>query len=381
MSTVLHAPPKRSLTIPLAILLVVGLVLASGGYLLHRAEAQVNTIALADEPKGVTVVAAKATTYRDRRRYVGTLEPYLDAKVGPQLASGYVSTVLVRPGAVVKRSDVVATVDCRTASAANQAVSMQARALQERQRAVSREAARMSELLDGGYASANEVELKQAAAAAEDAQIQALLAQASGKSVEVNDCVLRAPFDGEVAARYVDPGWFVRPGAPVVEIVDRSIVRLTADVPELDFEAVAVGTAVKLHVLSTRKDAEGTIARRSPSADPSTRTIHFEVELANGARELPVNTTAEVFVEVGRPVPATEIPLLAAAIRGEKASVFVVEKDQAEKKSVRILGEQGATIFLDPKDLPAGAEVVTQGRGLLSNHDRVTAKREGEAKP
>ena len=31
-------------------------------------------------------------------------------------------------------------------------------------------------------------------------------------TLEVNDCVLRAPFDGEIAARSVDPGAFVRPG-------------------------------------------------------------------------------------------------------------------------------------------------------------------------
>lgn len=368
-------------TVPVAIVAAVVMVLAVGGFLLHRAQAGVNKIALADEPKGVTVVQAKTTTYRDKRRYVGTLEPYLDAKVGPQLASGYVGTVLVRPGALVKRNDVVATIDCRNASAANQAVSMQARALQEREKAASREAARMSELLDGGYASPNEVEQKQASALAEAAQIQSLLAQASGKSLEVNDCVLRSPFDGEVASRFVDPGWFVRPGSAVVEVVDRSVVRLTADVPEIDFEAVAIGTAVKFKVLATGQLLEGSIVRRSPAADPSTRTIHFEVELENSKREIPVGTTAEIFVEVGKPMPATEIPLLAGTVRGDKASLFVIKNNVAEKKSVKVLGEAGSSIFVDPKDLPPGAHVVTQGKSLLSNNDRVTAKLDGEAPP
>lgn len=372
---------SKNIQIPIAIVVIVLLVLAAGGYLLHRAEAGVNKIALAEEPKGVTVVAAKATTFRDKRRYIGTLEPYLDAKVGPQLASGYVGTVLVRPGATVKRNEIVATIDCRNASAANQAVAMQARALQEREKAASREAARLNELLDGGYVSPNEVELKQAAAAAEAAQIQSLLAQASSKSLEVSDCVLRAPFDGEVAARFVDPGWFVKPGAAVVSIVDRSVVRLTVDVPEIDFDAVAVDTPVKFRVLATGQDLEGKIVRRAPAADPATRTIHFEVELANGKREIPVGTTAEVFVDVGDPAPATEIPLLSATIRGKKASLFAIDDNVAQKKNVTVLGELGASIFVDPKDLPAGAHVVTQGKGLLANNDRVTAKLEGETKP
>jgi RND family efflux transporter MFP subunit len=360
--------------VPFVIAGVVLLVLASGGLLLFRAQADVNKIALADEPKGVTVVPAKAATFRDRRRYVGTLEPFLAAKIGPQLASGYLGSVLVRPGAIVKRGDVVATIDCRNASAGNEAIAAQARALQERERAASSEVARMNQMLDGGYISPNEVEQKQAAAASSAAQIQALLAQASGKSLEVSDCILRAPFDGEVSARFYDPGWFVKPGGPVVEIVDRSVVRLTADVPEIDFDAVAPKTAVKFHLLATNQSLDGVIVRRAPAADPSTRTIHFEVELDNAKREIPVGTTAEIFVEVGKPAAASEIPLLAGSIRGDKASLFVIKNNVAEKKSVKVLGELGASIFVDPNELPAGAQVVTQGKSLLRNNDRVTAK-------
>ena len=42
---------------------------------------------------------------------------------------------------------------------------------------------------------------------------------------------LRAPFNGEVATRTIDPGAFVRPGNSLVSVVDRTTVRITA-VPE-----------------------------------------------------------------------------------------------------------------------------------------------------
>lgn len=365
----------RDNRVPIGITAVVVLALAGGGFLLHRAESGVNKIALADEPKGVTVVEARATTYRESRRYVGTLEAWLSAKIGPQLASGYVDTVLVRPGALVKRGDVLATLDCRNASTANQAVAMQARALEQRQKASAREAQRLNELLDGGYASPNEVEQKQASAAANEAQMQALLAQAAGKSLEVNDCVLRAPFDGEIAARLADPGSFVRPGASIVHLVDRSMVRLSADVPESDFDAVAPKTPVKLKLLSTGKEVIGDVARRAPAADPSTRTVHFEVDIPNKGREIPVNTTAEIHVDVGEPVPATEIPLLSARIKGKIATLFVVEGAVAKKRTATVLGERGGSLFVKP-DLVPGTHVVTQGRALLANDDKVAAKLE-----
>lgn len=367
--------PEKRRRVPLVIVLAVTAVLGTGGWLLHRAESSVNKSALADQPKGVTVVEARATTFRPTKRYVGTLEPWLGARIGPQLASGFVDTVLVRPGAVVKRGDVLATLDCRNASTASMAVAHQARALEERQKAAAREASRLGELLDGGFASPNEVEQKQAQSAANEAQIQALLAQSAGKSLEVSDCVLRAPFDGEIAARFADPGTFVRPGTGIVELVDRSVVRLSGDVPEIDFGAIPPKTAVKIKLLATGKELTGEVARRAPSADPSTRTVHFEIDLPNSSREIPVGTTAELVVEVGETVPAVEVPLLSARIRGRSATVFVVEESVAKKTSVKVLGERGGSVFLEPT-LKPGSHVVTQGRALLANNDRVAAKLE-----
>ena len=370
------ARPHGRWTVPVVISALVLTTLGVGAYLLRRAEASVNKVAIGDNPKAVTVVEATGATFRARRRYVGTLEPWLHARVGPQLASGYVDTVLVRPGGVVKRGDVLATLDCRNASAASRAIGFQARALEERQKAAAREAARLSELLDGGYAAPNEVEQKQALSAANEAQIAALLAQGSGKALEVNDCVLRAPFDGEVAVRLADPGSFVRPGAAIVDVVDRSVVRLAAAVPEVDFDAVAPKTPVRLRLLATGKVIAGEVARRAPGAEPSTRTVLFEVDLPNAARDIPVGTTAEIHVDVGEPVAAVELPLLAAKIRGSNATVFVVEDSTAKKISVPVVGERDGSVFLDGSALRAGARVVTQGRSLLANNDRVAAKLE-----
>ena len=91
------------------------LAVALGAVLMGRAESQVNRVALASQPKPVTVVTARASSYRPSRRYVGTILPWTEARVGPQLISAYVDTVLVRPGDVVKRGQVIATLDCRNA--------------------------------------------------------------------------------------------------------------------------------------------------------------------------------------------------------------------------------------------------------------------------
>jgi membrane fusion protein, multidrug efflux system len=366
------APKRRA--IPVVVGLGVVILVAFGGLLLVHADSKINKVALASAPKPVTVIEAKASTYRATRTFVGRLDPWVAASVGPQFVSAYVDTVLVRPGTAVTKGQVLATLDCRSANATANAIAMQARALSAQQKALGDESARVSSMLDGGFVSPNEAEQKSAMSASKQAELLAENAKLVGTSLEVGDCILRAPFDGDVATRTVDPGAFVRPGMPLVSMVDRSTIRMTADVPETDFDAVAPGTKVVIHVYATGKDFTGTIARRAPAADPGTRTVHMEVDIPDPKKEIPVGTTGEVHVDVGEAEPATELPLLAATVRGTKATFYALQGDVAHEQALVLLGETAGALYVKPSELAAGTRIVTEGRALLKDGDRVAAK-------
>jgi membrane fusion protein, multidrug efflux system len=371
--------PARRAKVPILIGAIVAVVLVAGGIMMWRADLRTNKVSLSSRPKPVTVVAAKQSAFRPSRTYVGTLEPWVQASVGPQLVSAYVDTVLVRPGAHVKRGEILATLDCRNASAAQKAVASQARAIDATQQALAHEASRTRGLLDGGFVSPNEAEQKTAQSAAQLANLEATKAKLAESALEVNDCVLRAPFDGEISTRSIDPGAFVRPGMAILDVVDRSTIRMTADAPEIDFAVVAPDTKIGVHVFATNKDFIATITRRAPAADPTTRTVHFEIDIADPIREIPVGTTGVVHVDVGEPEPATEIPLYAATLRGSRAALFVVEGDMAHSKTLAVKGEAGGSVYVDTALAP-GTPVVTEGRALLEDGDRVAA-REAEGPP
>jgi len=368
-------PIQKSRRVPVVIAAGTVGVVAIGLLMVGHASSRVNKVALAGSPKGVTVVEAKAAPYRPARRYVGTIEPWVEAKIGPQLISAYVDTVLVRPGDAVKRGQVIATLDCRNASASSKAVAMQARAIQSQQEAIAHEASRVAELKEGGFASANEIEKRAADSDSKAAELLETQAKMQRATLEVNDCVLRAPFAGEIAVRAADPGAFARPGTAVATLVDRSTVRIVAEVPEADFDVVAPATPVRIVALATNRQLHGTIARRSPAADFSTRTIHLEIDVPDPNRTLPVGTTAEIAMDVGEPVAATEIPLVAASVRGGKVTVFVVDGNVAKKGVYPLKGERGGSLFIDPTLRP-GSHVVTDGRALLKDGDRVDAQLE-----
>ncbi len=357
------------------VVLLIGVVVVAMGvvalYLL--AASRTNHVALSEAPKPVSAVKAQTTTFRQTRNYVGATAAWNVAHVGPQYVSAYVGTVLVRPGTVVKRGQVLATLDCRTASAASREIAARARALSQRQTAAEHESKRLTELQQGGFASENEVEKLGAQAASEAAEVEGLKATLASRSIEVDDCILRAPFDGEVTERFVDPGAYLRPGNPVATVVDRSTVRIVADAPEADFTVVALDTPVAIELESTGAHLTAKVSRRSPATDETTRTVHFEIDVPNADRVLPVGATARLTIEVGKPLPATELPLRAASVRGEKATVFTVVGDVAKRQVLSVLGERGGSLFVEPK-LAAGTLVVVEGRALLDEGDKVSAK-------
>ncbi len=363
---------RRGVLIPVSIVGLTLLALAAGYFTMQRGEEQNRPTSLADNPKAVTVVQARSTEYRGTRRYVGTVQPWQRAAVGPQLVSGFVGSVLVRPGMTVKRGAVLATLDCRNASASSRAVQLEARALEARQRAAAKEAARVEEMLQEGYASSNEVEQKLAQTASTQAQIEGLRAQLESKLLQVDDCVMRAPFAGEVSHRWVDPGAFARPGTPIVTLVDRDVVRIVLDVPERDFALVEPGKTARIRLMSIERVLSAPIARRSPEADLETRTIHAEIDISDAKRALPVGTTAVVEVDLDRASLALALPLAAVRIKGREATLLVVREGRVEKVHAAVLGEQDGQVFLEPS-FEAGTKVVIEGKSLLAHGDMVTA--------
>ncbi len=345
-----------------------------GALLVHHAEGHVNRIPLAAAPRPIGAVEAQLTTFSDHREYVGAVESWIEASVGPQYISAYVSTVLVRPGDQVRRGQVVATLDCAHPNAQNRAIEMRARSIQEQQRATADESARQKQLLGGGFISPNEVERTAAQSSSETARVLESQAQLRMSALEVGDCALKAPFDGEIASRSVDPGAFVRPGTTMLSIVDRKTVRVVVDAPEKDFEIVGPGVPVHVAMLATGAQVQAAVSRRAPKADPSTRTIHFEVDVSDPQQRYPTGTTAVVHVDVGKPVPAVRIPLEGATQQGEKAKLFVVQGNAAHLRTLKVLGERGGGLYFGPGVLPPRTWIVTDGRALLSDGDVVQAR-------
>jgi len=366
-------PARRAPSIPLVLSGLTAAVILVGGALAIRAAHRQNHTTLAQSAKIVGLLEARTTLYHAEHRYVGSVLAWNEAKLGPQFLSGYVTEVRVRPGASVRKGQPLAIIEPEQAKERNLASQKQAEAIKARLGFLARESERIQGLEKKGIVSENEAENKLAEVQSESAKLEAAQAQMASSNLEFQDTIQRAPFDGEIGERFLDPGAFVRPGNYIVSVVDRSRVICASDAPEQDHPFLSVGRAVHLRLLATSRELDGTISRVSPSADPSTRTLHFEVDLDNQDRAIPVGTSVEMLIleNAGRNV--IHLPTAAAKVEGTRATVFVLEGDRVRKKVLNFIGEREGELYLSP-DLPPGAQVVVDGREQLEDGDPVVAR-------
>ena len=272
--------------------------------------------------------------------------------------------------------EVLATLDCKNASAASVAVAAEARAIDARQHAVADETARMKTLLDGGFIDPNSVEVKQAEAASEEAKLASSRAKLAGDGPGGQRLHLAR------AVRRRDRDAHGRPGRVRATGNGHRLGRGPHDRPHDNRRAGDRlrrrgdrAARSRLHVLATSKTFPAAISRRSPSARP---------RHADGARgdrrprirsaRSPSTPPGEVSIEVGDPVEGHGgAPRAPPRSRGEKAAMFVVENGVAQKKTFPVLGEKGSDLFLDPSLRP-GTLIVTEGQFVLSNGEHVAGQ-------
>ena len=189
-------------------------------------------------------------------------------------ASGEVRTVLVRVGDRVKQGDLLVDIDPSLASARVRAAAASKQAGAAELERAKRDAERLS---TAGPDVAARAEIEQATserkrAVAERVRLKAAEAEARAA---LGRHRVRAPFDGVVANRRVDPGDWVDPGVEVIELIDDRGVEVLASVPPEVSRFLAVGD--KAVFARTGDSTPATVAGIVPALDAESRTVRVRL--------------------------------------------------------------------------------------------------------
>ncbi len=164
---------------------------------------------------------------------------------------------------------------------------------------------------------------------------------------------IRAPFNGVVSERHVDPVHFLQPGMsgganktdPLFIVVDTKKVRVFVEVPDTDAIWIKDGAKVKIRVQALNdRDFEGTVNGSSFALDPVQRTLRAEIDLNNtDKRELRPGMYAYARIPLYRSNVLT-IPAAAILTRDGETFCFCAENGKAIRTPIKIGFRQGPVV-------------------------------------
>ena len=124
------------------------------------------------------------------------------------------------------------------------------------------------------------------------ARLKVATADAERTKTMLDYTLIRAPFDGRIAARHIHLGHLVRAAAggndsPLLVVVGIDKVRVKVDVPEADAVLIQDGCDATVRVPSSPGTSfAGKVARSGWSLDPATRTLRVEIDVDNASGTL-----------------------------------------------------------------------------------------------
>jgi RND family efflux transporter MFP subunit len=312
----------------------------------------------------------------------GEFAPYESVELRARV-NGYVERVLVDRGSFVKKGETLAELTApemkaqiaeaasRAQAAASQHTEAQAR-LAAAQSTYDRlkTAAQTPGAIAGNELTQAEQTVEAAKAAVTAAQDSARAARSAVETLQQMETYLNvtAPFAGVVTERLVHPGALVGPSTgALLRVEDDSRLRLVLPLPEMDVARIVPGARVSFTVPAyPGQTFQGTVARIAHSADPKTRTMPVELDVANPGLRL----TPGMFPEVAWPVrkghPSLLVPATSVVTTTERTFVIRDSGGRAE--------------WIDVKKGPASGDQL-EVLGPLKEGDAVVRRGSDEIRP
>ena len=299
-----------------------------------------NTTLTPDQLEHLKIAPVAAVSFRPEVQTTGTVA--FDGDISTQVLSpisGPVLRILVEPGAWVKKGAVLATVSSPDfASAVSDFRKAQATAVQTR-----RVAGLDSALFKNDGIARRDMEQAQtdalSAEADRDAALQALEALGvdsstlsglrENKAVAAVQGVIRAPIEGTVVEKLINPGQLLQAGTtPTFTVADLSTVWVMASVFESDLASVVHGDKVDIVTGASPKPLTGTVDYVQALVDPATKATQVRVVVPNTGHLLKRDMYVTVTIHSSKEKKGILLPV-SAVLRDENNLPFVFVQSPA----------------------------------------------------
>jgi membrane fusion protein (multidrug efflux system) len=290
----------------------------------------------------------------------GTLRASEESDIAADVSGKVVRTMIER-GQPVKRGQLIALVDSRTATLAASAAEAQAKVAASQLEEARRECERVQHLLQTGAISQADYDRQTAQCTSQQWSAAAAEAQQASATKALGDTNIRAPFDGVIGERYVNVGQYVQPSTRVASIYEPNPLRLELTVPEENVGAIVDGLPVGFTVAAFPNEVfTGTVKFISPNVRESTRDLVIEAVVPNADIKLKPGMFAVAKIQLGKH-PHPVVPAESIERDDTGARVFVVVGHQVQERMVQLGERDGDLVAVLDGVKPGEAVVVEPG--------------------
>jgi RND family efflux transporter MFP subunit len=312
--------------------------------------------------------------------FAGEVRPRVESRLGFRVA-GKIVRRQAELGQRVRAGDVLAQLDPQDYKLAAQAASAQTAAAQTNRDLALADFNRYKSLKDQNFISGAELERRDAALKAAQAQLDQAQAQLAGQGNQAAYTTLVADVSGVITSIDAEPGQVVTAGTPVVRIAQDGPRDVIFAVPEDKVALIKVGSTTDVRMWSSNTQYKGIVREVAASADPITRT--FTVKVGLDAKDTPaLGTTVSVIPQAfdRSGVQVVKLPTSAFRQDGQNSSVWVLDTATMTVKlqPVVIATADGNEVVV-ASGLQPGMQVVVAGVHVLSPGQKVTVYKDKTA--
>ena len=184
---------------------------------------------------------------------------------------------------------------------------------------------------------------------------------------------VRAPFDGVITEKRVDPGTLVSPGMPIFTLEDVGRYRLEASVNEGNVASVRIGQTLPVFIEALgNNELKGKVVQIVPAADPGSRSFLIKIELPEDSRLRSGLFGHAQFSRGER--QALLVPRTAIVERGQLQGAFVVDQNKIAALRYITLGRMAGDKIEVLTGLQAGENLVAAPGSLALDGKQIEAQ-------
>ena len=328
----------------------------------------------ADEPvRAVKVFTVGLDAMQSGAEYAGEVRSRVESRLGFRV-SGKLLRRNVELGQHVRAGELLAQLDPQDFKLAADGARAQVSAAATNRDLALADYKRYKDLREQNFISAAELERRDTALKAAQAQVDQAQAQLASLGNQTGYANLVADVAGVVTSVDAEPGQVLAAGTPVLRIAQDGARDVVFSVPEDKVGKLKVGSQVQVQAWAAEKRATATVREVAASADPVTRTFTVKVALS-GPETWPLGSTVTVLpraLDRSGP-PVLKLPTSALQHDGEKAAVWVLEKATmtVRLQPIVIATADGNEIVV-AQGLEPGMQVVSVGAHVLNPGQKVT---------